>query len=56
MKAFIQSFLAMIIFICSALEGNAQVITINQTYSSDTILTPFSGSTPVYSLKMSGGE
>jgi len=30
-------------------------VQINQTFSSDTILAPFSGSTPVYSLSMSGG-
>lgn len=42
-------------FLFNALPIQAQVITINQTYSSDTILTPFSGSTPVYSLKIAGG-
>jgi hypothetical protein len=31
------------------------VIQINQSFSSDTILTPFTGSSPVYSLSMSGG-
>lgn len=34
---------------------NAQVIQINQTFSSDTIITPFTGSEPIYSLSMSGG-
>jgi len=31
------------------------VIPINQTFSSDTVFIPFTGSTPVYSLFMSGG-
>ncbi|MFH1296508.1 MAG: hypothetical protein ABIJ04_04450 [Bacteroidota bacterium] len=60
MKAFIpvtastakqHSFIAMIIFLCSSLALDAQVITINQTFSSDTILTPFTGATaPVLNL------
>jgi len=31
------------------------VIQINQTFSGDTVITPFSGSVPVYSLSFSGG-
>lgn len=33
---------------------NAQVIQIIQTFSSDTVIAPFTGSHPVYSLSMSG--
>jgi len=54
MKSFIHSFIALIITFFSVFSLNAQVVQINQSFSSDTILTPFSGSTPVYSLNMSG--
>ncbi|MFH1298186.1 MAG: C1 family peptidase [Bacteroidota bacterium] len=45
----------LIALLFSAIPLHAQVIPINQTFSSDTILTPFSGSTPVYSVNISGG-
>jgi len=50
-----QSFITLIIVLFSLSSLNAQVIPINQTFFSDTILTPFTGSIPVYSLRMSGG-
>jgi len=51
----LRSLLALtIVFFCINF-GHSQVIPINQTFSSDTILTPFTGSIPVYSLRMSGG-
>ena len=58
MKAFIHSFIhsfAPLILLCCAFTLNAQVIQINQSFSSDTLLTPFTGSVPVYLLRMSGG-
>lgn len=45
----------LVLLFFSALTLNAQVIQISQIFSSDTILTPFSGSTSVYSLSISGG-
>jgi len=51
----LHSLLALIMVFFSVTFGHAQVIPINQTFSSDTIFIPFTGSTPVYSLFISGG-
>jgi len=55
MRTFIYSFIALIICILGVNSLSAQVIQINQTFSRDTVITPFSGSVPVYSLSFSGG-
>jgi len=54
MKNIYVKFISLIIILFSGCILNAQVIQINQTFSGDTVFTPFSGSTPVYSLNMSG--
>lgn len=54
MKVIYFVFISLIIMLFIGLSTNAQVIQINQTFSADTVFAPFSGSTPVYSLNMSG--
>ncbi|HNQ59635.1 MAG TPA: hypothetical protein PK028_01115 [Bacteroidales bacterium] len=55
MKALTYSIFVLLISLFSVSSLNAQVVQINQTFSSDSIFTPFSGTAPVYSMNFSGG-
>ena len=53
-SAYTPILIALFLLISCLFKVYSQVIVINQTFSSDTLFIPFSGSTPVYSLKAYG--